>query len=187
MAKRTYHSSNVGHGNRFKRPSFIAEPDRDAFEKFCPDCAWDDCHRPRFFDMPVCQGHALIIYGRVVGARQVLAPQRAPRQELSPEPYVYYLMRSPVVVKIGTTIDIKRRMRSLYAELQYVVAIEPGGTDLEKQRHKEFAAERIGQREEFALSDRLKKHIESLLPQRDELMAIATTDPARRTKTTASI
>jgi hypothetical protein len=57
--------------------------------------------------------------------------------------------------------------------MQYVVAIELGGWELEHQRHREFSEERIGRREDFRLSDRLKVHIEALQPQRDRLVELA--------------
>jgi hypothetical protein len=58
-------------------------------------------------------------------------------------------------------------------DLQYVVAVEWGGRELERQRHLEFATERYGLREDFLLSDRLKAHIESLHPKRDEIITLA--------------
>lgn len=70
MAKHTPRGWALGsHANRFKQPEFIPTENPwsefERFEKFCPDCAWEDCHKPRFFDMPVCQLHALEIYGRI--------------------------------------------------------------------------------------------------------------------------
>ena len=88
---------------------------------------------------------------------------------------VYYLMVGPSTVKIGTTVNLAQRIKQLRTDLQYVVALEPGSHTLETQRHREFAVERIGRRENFRLSDRLKAHIESLQPRRDELVNMATT------------
>jgi hypothetical protein len=90
------------------------------------------------------------------------------------QPYVYYLMVGPTTVKIGTTTNLSQRLSGLRTDLQYVVAIEHGSFDTERKRHLEFATERIGNREDFQLTDRLNSHIESLLPQRDELIREAT-------------
>jgi hypothetical protein len=94
-----------------------------------------------------------------------------------PPSYVYYLMLGPTTVKIGTTYRLAERIRSLRTDLQYVVAIERGGRDVEKIRHKQFAAERKGKREDFRLSDALKAHIGAMAPNRDELVRIATNRP----------
>lgn len=93
--------------------------------------------------------------------------------------YVYYLMVGPATVKIGTTRCLPKRIKQLRSELQYVVAIERGGRETEKSRHNQFADERRPgpRREDFMLSDRLKDHINSLLPMREEIMAEATTEP----------
>jgi len=135
-----------------------------------PRCAWFDCNVPAFDELPVCYTHAMAIYQYVnVGLR---APRTGPlRSRPEPQAYVYYLMLSPTMVKIGTTRSLSQRVNALRSELQYVVAIERGGRDLEHQRHQEFAEERRNsRREDFHLSDRLKKHIDELAPQRDELI-----------------
>jgi hypothetical protein len=86
-------------------------------------------------------------------------------------------MIGPSTVKIGTTTDLKSRLNQLRSDPQYVVAIEPGGRDVERQRHLQFATERIGRRENFRLSERLKRHIDDLHPLRDELVGLASTYP----------
>lgn len=103
------------------------------------------------------------------------APEPA---EIRPtQQFVYYLMISPYVVKIGTSANLPSRLNGLRTDAQYIVAIERGGQPLEAQRHKQFAAERLGRRENFQLSAALKHHIESLQPERDELLSIAITHP----------
>lgn len=99
-------------------------------------------------------------------------PDQAPP---SPEPpsFVYYLMVGPSTVKIGTTRDLRARLGALRTEKQYIAALELGGQPLEAQRHKQFAAERIGRRENFQLSKALKQHIESLQPRRTGLLRSA--------------
>lgn len=159
-----------------------------------PRCFWPGCKDDAWIGL--CFIHAVEIYGFV---REILdrsddkmtaeiaadikseltvrglptEPRRPPGR--ASDGYVYYLMLSPSTVKIGTTTKLRQRLGDLRTELQYVVAIERGGTHLERQRHREFADERFGKREDFRLSARLKQHIEGLLPQRDELIHEATT------------
>lgn len=151
-------------------------------------CTWPEC-RERQWVGPVCFAHGVEIYGHVRGAlaaqnERILAeldsqdiPTRmatGPGSPLYPaEQFVYYLMVGPATVKIGTTTNLRRRIMELRSELQYVVAIERGGSGTENRRHREFATERIGRREDFRLTKRLKQHIEALQPQRDELIALA--------------
>lgn len=71
---------------------------------------------------------------------------------------VYYV-RIRDYVKIGVTGNLSHRMLNLRAGLDQLLAAEPGGRDLERRRHREFAEERHGRREDFDLSDRLKQHI----------------------------
>jgi hypothetical protein len=74
------------------------------------------------------------------------------------EPVVYYV-RFADRVKIGTTTNLGGRLNGIpYDE---VLATEPGGYELEAQRHREFAADRIVG-EWFTYSDRLRRHIETL-------------------------
>lgn len=74
------------------------------------------------------------------------------------EPVVYYA-RIGNRVKIGTTIDLKQRMSSLNPE--QLLATEPGGPQLEAQRHGEFAQLRT-HGEWFRLEDPLTGHIAAL-------------------------
>lgn len=142
-------------------------------------CRWN-CHQERFDGLPVCLDHALMIYRFM--HETFVEPQFLDEREPEPEiqPYVYYLMVGPNTVKIGTTRHLKERIRQLRTDLQYVVAIEHGGFDVEHQRHREYAAERVGNREDFIISDRLQAHIETLQPNRDEMVALATRTRSER-------
>lgn len=87
----------------------------------------------------------------------------ARRQQQATVSVVYYLRLGPFVVKIGTTTNLHQRVRQLRSEMQYVMATEPGGRDLEHKRHVQFAEERINRRrEDFSLSSRLQEHIDLL-------------------------
>lgn len=153
------------------RPAFgwdaarFNRPDGDS-----PECVYTYCDKRVIGKLPVCYWHAMYI----AAALERLSGQR-PEPEPSPpapvaESYVYYLMLAPTVVKIGTTRNLRQRVSMFRTDVQYVVAIERGDMKVERERHRQFAAERMGRRENFQLSERLKKHIDKLQPQRDELV-----------------
>lgn len=77
---------------------------------------------------------------------------------------VYYVRMSDHV-KIGTTNDLTRRLRSLYLDHdpKLLLAVEPGGWSVEQHRHAQFNDERVwSNRELFNPSPRLLAHIADL-------------------------
>jgi len=81
-------------------------------------------------------------------------------QGRTPSAVVYYIDLGEHI-KIGFTTSLDRRLSALRVDREQLLAYEPGGRDLEKQRHREFKAERLGQRENFRKSERLMRHIEA--------------------------
>lgn len=76
---------------------------------------------------------------------------------------VYYA-RIGDYIKIGYTTRLRNRLATL--RVDELLAIEPGGAQLERARHQEFIADRIDlRRENFRPSEALIAHIEAL---RDE-------------------
>lgn len=75
---------------------------------------------------------------------------------------VYYVQIRPGQVKIGTTIHLEDRMKSMRAhQREDVLAAEPGTRDLEKARHAQFKSTRIDcRREDFLESPELMSHIQ---------------------------
>lgn len=72
---------------------------------------------------------------------------------------VVYYCRIGDYIKIGYSTRLRNRFTTLRAD--ELLACEPGGPDLERQRHEEFTEERIHpRRENFRPSDRLNAHIE---------------------------
>lgn len=158
------------HANRFKPPDAdVAPPDG-------PGCIWLACPHPRYADLQVCFAHGLFITGRFRKLMDDYIGDEPPQLPVF-QPFVYYLMLSPITVKIGTTRDLPNRIKQLRSEPQYIMAIEPGDQKTERQRHLQFAAERISKREDFTLSERLKAHIDLLQPQRDQLIQQALSRP----------
>lgn len=94
-----------------------------------------------------------------------LAERAAARSAVAKAQSVVYYVRIHDHIKIGFTTNVKERMNQLRVPTSSVLATEPGGRSLEGRRHKLFAAERIGKREDFVPS-------ESLLQWIDEIRAI---------------
>lgn len=135
---------------------------------FDSQCCWPACEAEPRTDLPVCPRHAERIHA-------VLHDEWLDKLGLGPLPegvtvptplsrpaIVYYLRVGPYAVKIGTTIHLRDRLNALRTEVQHVMAVEPGGYQRESERHKQFAAERLGKREDFRLTPRLQAHIDAL-------------------------
>lgn len=123
--------------------------------------------------LPLCLDHAKTVAREVTERRRRTPTLRATadgsrtmqerREALSTaqaaQAQVYYV-RTGDHVKIGFTGNMVQRLSQLRLNRDAVLATEPGGRELERQRHHEFSAERIGRREDFNPSRRLLAHIE---------------------------
>jgi hypothetical protein len=78
---------------------------------------------------------------------------------------VVYYLRLDDRVKIGTTFNPRQRFAALPHD--EVLAFERGGRELEQQRHREFAADRLGSSEWFGLTRRLRAHIRRVAAGQD--------------------
>lgn len=85
--------------------------------------------------------------------RGVEKPAAAPRSWRIPprkhQPLVYFL-RNGNRIKIGTTTELKRRIRTLALRPENVVLLLDGGQQLERELHRKFTGLRIGDTEWFA-------------------------------------
>lgn len=78
---------------------------------------------------------------------------------------VYYVLMGDRI-KIGTSRSLAGRLTQLMARPRDVLAIEPGDATLERERHTQFAADRIDRgREFFRPSEALCSHIEQIARQ----------------------
>jgi hypothetical protein len=72
---------------------------------------------------------------------------------------VVYFARIGDRVKIGTTTNLKRRIRSSYLDMSDVLVVVPGGKDVEAAYHKRFGSSRVadedGRQELFRIDHRL--------------------------------
>lgn len=145
------------------------------------------CENRPFADTPLCEHHlrkiiqmgaegggiAEALFGEPSRAIQDYLDQTDPariervearRRELieaaAPGSVVYYV-RLGDHVKIGYTVNLRQRMGDLRADMADVLAVEPGGRELESQRHREWARHRLGRRENFVPVPALLEHIKA--------------------------
>ncbi|MGV3714237.1 GIY-YIG nuclease family protein [Pseudolysinimonas sp.] len=78
---------------------------------------------------------------------------------------VVYYLRLGERVKIGTTFTPRHRFAVLPHD--EVLAFERGDRRVERERHAEFAADRLGTSEWFAFSPGIRTHVASLAAGRD--------------------
>jgi hypothetical protein len=79
---------------------------------------------------------------------------------------VAYYVRYGDRVKIGTSSTPHRRLSAIWHD--ELLAFERGDRRLERRRHEQFAAERFDRTEWFALSERLRAHIEAVSAGQDD-------------------
>jgi hypothetical protein len=87
------------------------------------------------------------------------------RQRCEEQAVVYYVRMLGGLIKIGTTTNMKARMEAFIIE--EVLATEPGGRDLEKERHAQFAHLKV-RGERFSAGEDLLSHIEAIREQHGE-------------------
>lgn len=152
-------------------------------------CCWTGCDRPQIRpDLLLCEEHFSHVGTRFIDERTMGgATYRAmiersheddmrkrreeairlgelatrERERIAAASVVYYV-RTGRYIKIGYTADLRQRLYSLRLDPTAVLATEPGGRQLEAQRHEQFAEDRIGRREDFAPSLALLEHIREL-------------------------
>lgn len=140
-------------------------------------CCLPDCHKavPVTNPLPVCRDCGVKIalahlsdaatYDVVMSqARRESEARDQERRAGKPgEPCVYYVRLDEERIKIGYTTNLKARMASLRLPPDRLLAIEPGGREVEKTRHAGFRSERIHPaREDFAPSPRIGEWIKSV-------------------------
>lgn len=126
------------------------------------------------FPIPLCRRHIIRVLARSLeltrqSRREHVVSNNAPLPapiddaiaEVDHAPVVYYV-RFADRVKIGTSTNLRSRLSALPHD--EVLAVEPGGVDVERRRHAQFCADRIIG-EWFDMSDALKAHIDGIRSQ----------------------
>ena len=138
-------------------------------------CRAFDCENNASWDiktLPLCYDHGLEV-ARVyedaildlrrerLGEEAMHATEVRERVRGNREPSLVYYARIGDYIKIGYSTRLRRRLATL--RVDELLAVEPGGPDLERERHHQFDAERIDlRRENFRPSPALADHIEHL-------------------------
>jgi hypothetical protein len=121
--------------------------------------------------------------------RQVEAEARRAAAEAArahPGLVVYYARLGANHIKIGTTADLPRRMVELrVVNASNLLAAEPGGYDLERQRHQQFRKWRYSKRKEDFGEGDLLAHIKALRAQHGDPYTLAASLPAPTTTSPA--
>lgn len=136
-----------------------------------PGC---DATLPRNRELPVCHscGVKIAVAHKYDADRITAVDQEAKRQRdevkarrkaaYAEQSQVYYV-RIGEHIKIGYSTNMQARLSQLRLNHSAVLATEPGGRELEKQRHHEFRGYRINTaREDFAPGAGLMAHIEAV-------------------------
>jgi hypothetical protein len=148
-------------------------PDVFPVHNRCEYCAQIAMFEVRFTGIKFCSSCGRRESG-LKGETPVARDVRQPRADLPvfrerPVEVVYYL-RFGDRVKIGTTRDLKARIKAIYHD--EVLAVEQGGVAAERMRHLQFAKHIItGQREWFSLAPELVAHINELRTDYGQPMA----------------
>lgn len=135
-------------------------------------CCWPGCRAEVYYHPappPFCGMHLIrcaVFVSETMGHFLLDSKPPLEKPTRTYDPVVYYV-RLGDRVKIGTTVDLTSRLnsfRTVYmADDIELLATEPGDGLLERERHREFAAERLDARHElFNPSPRLLAHIESV-------------------------
>lgn len=174
-----------------RRDDVQVKPVANGSKRTIEVCCWPDCFAEvEHPDVPLCEAHFReagmawlrdnielvrdvagvasqeIMFDRERRASEFRRPERdailREEQARREAGAIVYYLRIGDRIKIGFTTNLSQRLNGLRLDASAVLVTEPGGRDVEARRHREFADERYGRREDFAPSDRLLAHIERL-------------------------
>ena len=155
-------------------------------------CHWFGCRASCVDEIELCWYHFDLVGRTFIDKRSVfgadyLALHRAEKEarwkaereariadQQDPETWaancsVVYYIRIDDHVKIGYSIHLRERAREMRViDPTALLAVEPGGREVERERHRQFAAERIGRLEHFNPSRRLLAHIDVIRAKHGE-------------------
>lgn len=161
------------------RQLVTSRPGVDADEPAPIGCGVKGCGEVNYDDRRpyLCRNHGLAIAQRFQAALRAVAEEAAGEQVrqrraaratarrggFEEAPACVYYARIGDIIKIGFTRHLWARMRALRVSHLDLLAVEPGGREVERARHLEFRAERAHARmENFHPSERLLGHIAAL-------------------------
>lgn len=144
-------------------------------------CAMPDCARwlPVTRALPICRDcgvqvavlHAqeATLWDAVLAERerQAESARKVRRDGRTATAQVYYVRIDSERIKIGFSSNLRSRMSGLRVHPSSLLACEPGGRELEKDRHEQFAAYRLGRSEDFTPEPRLMDWISQVRAEHD--------------------
>ncbi|MEV8042447.1 hypothetical protein AB0P02_01200 [Streptomyces griseoluteus] len=147
------------HGEGDNRLSRLVDPDDPAFDHIA-EVLTDMIAASVDLSPEMVQAAAKMGRSRYQRERHSRTVIPAPRDSTLSGSVVYYIRRSNLI-KIGTTINLKRRMNILMPD--EVLAVEPGDATMERERHHQFKALRVKPGAEyFYPGAELQRHIVGL-------------------------
>lgn len=119
------------------------------------------CEAPAHPDAPypICGRHLAAL-----GAFAIETARVSERRNGAPGSLVYYV-RIQDFIKIGRSTNVAKRIRDFRLPPTALLAVEPGGPDIENERHQQFAHLNDGSngfREHFTLKKDLVDHVNAL-------------------------
>lgn len=126
-------------------------------------CAARPCLRPgveTVAQVTLCEHHMSLMRQELTEVVEVKIKEPRP----IPNHWVYYATNGGDWIKIGTTMDLHKRMAQLSTmrDRWKVLAVEPGSYDQEKRRHRQFKEMRRPGTELFRVNDVLLEHVETV-------------------------
>jgi len=139
-------------------------------------CSADGCIGPTVpgIDARICSVHlwqAVAAYRDDLDRVPVMLREFVKRPPLDRGAVVYYV-RMHEHIKIGFSTDPKSRFQTFAIHSDAILALEPGGRDVEAQRHRQFASLRVRHTELFAIDVALLAHIEQVRQTYGDPMAL---------------
>ena len=123
----------------------------------------------RFYPSMTCIKHAVKLAAAVEVHKEFIqgwvrniAAAEFPAPEAPPKRHCVYYMQFADGIKIGTTHSLGTRLRTFCLPDSALLAVEPGGFDIERSRHEFFKESRIGRSEVFTDSPKIRNHIQAI-------------------------
>lgn len=105
------------------------------------------------------------------GVAQVAARDEKRKEWLRAREQVYYVRTGQNTIKIGFSAHLLNRIQSYRLPLTALLATEPGGRTVERERHQQFAEYRYGpKREDFVDAAELMEHIQLMRETHDTVL-----------------
>lgn len=122
-----------------------------------------------------CQSLRLAASGATVYTDGELKVDQRPGKPpmLTHDSVIYYVL-FPGCIKVGYTTNLASRLGNYRVAVpaDSLLAVEPGGRDVEKQRHDQFKQWRLHRRrEDFADTPELRAHIEAVVTEHGDPLA----------------